>query len=116
MPSCNTYHLTCVSLTLDVGYLFTQQYHNRYPCMGYHAEVWPRGVTPHPRSRVAAKRIYFMSKEQQLSGCRRAKRSYSTFKVRRGDLEEIPLIQYKEQQLCFTGAAVKRQPTSKKEA
>ena len=23
MPSCNTYHLTCVSLTLDVGYLFT---------------------------------------------------------------------------------------------
>ena len=22
MPSCNTYHLTCVSLTLDVGYLF----------------------------------------------------------------------------------------------
>ena len=23
MPSCNTYHLTWVSLTLDVGYLFT---------------------------------------------------------------------------------------------
>ena len=23
MPSHNTYHLTCVSLTLDVGYLFT---------------------------------------------------------------------------------------------
>ena len=23
MPSCNTYHLTCVSLTLGVGYLFT---------------------------------------------------------------------------------------------
>ena len=22
MPSCNTYHLTWVSLTLDVGYLF----------------------------------------------------------------------------------------------
>ena len=26
------------------------------------------------------------SKEQQLHGCKRAKRSYSTFKVRRGDL------------------------------
>ena len=23
MPSCNTYHLTWVSLTLDMGYLFT---------------------------------------------------------------------------------------------
>ena len=27
--------------------------------------------------------------------------------------EEIPLIQGKEQQLCFAGAAVKRNPTSK---
>ena len=35
------------------------------------------------------------------------------FKVRRGDGEEIPLIQGKEQQLCFAGAAVKRYPTSK---
>ena len=24
MPSCNTYHLTLVSLTLDVGYFFTK--------------------------------------------------------------------------------------------
>ena len=44
---------------------------------------------------------------------RRAKRSYSTFKVRRGGCEEIPLIQGKEQQLHFAGAAVKRYPTSK---
>ena len=36
-----------------------------------------------------------------------------TFKVRRGGHEEIPLIQGKEQQLCFAGAAVKRYPTSK---
>ena len=43
----------------------------------------------------------------------RAERSYSTFKVRRGGREEIPLIQGKEQQLCFAGAAVKRSPTSK---
>ena len=42
-------------------------------------------------------------KERWLYGSRRAKRSYSTFKVRRGDL-----IQGKEQWLHFAGAAVKR--------
>ena len=42
-----------------------------------------------------------------------AERSYSTFKVRRGCCEEIPLIQGKEQLLCFAGVAVKRYPTSK---
>ena len=73
-----------------------------------HAEVWPRGATPHPRSRAAAKRIYLMSKERQLRGCRRAERSYSTFKVRRSDL-----VQGTEQQLRFAGAAVKRYPTPK---
>ena len=30
-----------------------------------------------------------------------------------GQWEEIPLIQGKEQWLCFAGAAVKRYPTSK---
>ena len=40
-------------------------------------------------------------------------RSYSTFKVRRGCCEEIPLTQGKEQWLCFAVAAVKRHPTSK---
>ena len=49
-----------------------------------------------------------MSKERQLRGCRRAERSYSTFKVRRSDL-----VQGKEQRLRFAGAAVKRYPTSK---
>ena len=37
----------------------------------------------------------------------------STFKVRRGGREEIPLIQGKEQRLRFAGAAVKRYPTPK---
>ena len=54
-----------------------------------------------------------ISKERWLCRLRRAKRSYSTFKVRRGGCEEIPLIQGKEQQLHFAGAAVKRYPTSK---
>ena len=35
-----------------------------------------------------------------------AERSYSMFKVRRGGHEEIPLVQGKEQWLCFAGAAV----------
>ena len=55
----------------------------------------PRGATP-------------LSKERWLHGCRRVERSYSTFKVRRGGREEIPLIQTKEQQLRFAGAAMKR--------
>ena len=49
-----------------------------------------------------------MSKEQQLHRCRRAERSYSTFKVKMGDL-----VQGKEQRLRFAGAAVKRYPTPK---
>ena len=53
------------------------------------------------------------SKERWLHGLRWAKRSYSTFKVRRGGSEGIPLVQGKEQRLSFAGAAVKRHPTSK---
>ena len=53
------------------------------------------------------------SKERQLHGRRRAERSYSTFKVRRGGYEETPLAQGKEQQLHFAGAAVKRYPMPK---
>ena len=36
--------------------------------------------------------------------------SYPTLKVRKGGGEEIPLVQGKEQQLRFAGAAVKRYP------
>ena len=54
----------------------------------------------------------WMSQEGR-GGCRRAERSYSTFKVMRGDREEICLVQGKEQQLHFAGAAVKRYPMSK---
>ena len=54
-----------------------------------------------------------MHMEWWLRGCRRAERSYSMFKVRRGGGEEIPLVQGKEQRLHFTGAAVKRFDMSK---
>ena len=54
-----------------------------------------------------------MSKEQQLLWHRRAEKSYSTFKIRRGGGEKISLIQGKEQWLQFAGAAMKRYPMSK---
>ena len=62
---------------------------------------------------MVAKRSNPTSKEQQLHRHRRAKKSYSTFKVRRGGHEEIPLVQGKEQRLHFAGAVVKRYPTCK---
>ena len=73
----------------------------------------PRGASPRSRSGAAAKGNYPTSKERLLCGRRRAERSYSTFKVRRGGREKIPLVQGKEQWLRFAGAAVKRYPTSK---
>ena len=63
---------------------------------------------PCPRSGVAAERSNPTSKERQLHRRRRAERSYSTFKVKMGDL-----VQGKEQWLRFAGAAMKRYPTSK---
>ena len=59
-----------------------------------------------------AERSYPTSKEHQLHRCRRAERSYSTFKVRSGAGEEIPLVKGKEQRLRFAGAPVKTHPTS----
>ena len=76
-------------------------------------EAGLRGATPDSRLGVAAERSNPTSKEQQLHGRRRAEWSYSTFKVRRGGVKEIPLIQGKEQWLHFAGAALKRYPTSK---
>ena len=55
-----------------------------------HTEAWPRGATLCPRSGAATERSNPTSKEQWLSGHKRAERSYSTFKVRRASREEIP--------------------------
>ena len=66
---------------------------------------------PFPKVRDGGREEQPMSKEQWLCGRRRAERTYSMFKVRRGGREEIPLVQSKEQWLCFAGAAVKRYPT-----
>ena len=66
-----------------------------------------------PRSGEMTERSSPTSKDQCLHRPRRAERNYSMFKVRRGGCGEIPLIQGKEQRLCFAGAAMKRYPTSK---
>ena len=71
------------------------------------------GATTCPRSGAVAERSNPMSKKLWLCGHRKAKRSYSTFKVRRGGREEIPLVQGKEQWLLFAGATVKEYPPSK---
>ena len=55
-----------------------------------------RDELPHPRSGEAAKRSYPTSRELRLHGRWRAERSYSTFKVRRGSCEEIPLVKGKK--------------------
>ena len=47
-----------------------------------------------------------MSKEQWLHRHRRAKRSYSTLKVRRGGSEEIPLVQGKRNPSKMIGVAM----------
>ena len=73
----------------------------------------PRGATPRLRSGAAAEISNPMSKERRLHGRRRAERSYSMFKVRRGGHKEIPLIQGKKQRLRFAGAAMKRYPMIK---
>ena len=62
---------------------------------------------------AAAERTNLTSKEQWLHRHRRAERSYSTFKVRRGGHEEIPLVQGKVQWPRFAGAALERYPTFK---
>ena len=51
--------------------------------------------------------------ERWLRGHRRAYGSYAMLNVRKGSDEEIPLLQGKEQRLCFGGATEKRYPTHK---
>ena len=67
--------------------------------------MWPRGATPRWRSRTVAERSNPMSEEWQLRGHRRAKKSYSTFKVRRGGCEEISLFQGKRNPSKMVGVA-----------
>ena len=53
------------------------------------------------------------SEEWWLQEHRRALRRCPTLKVRKGCSKEIPLVQGKEQRLCFARAVVKRYPMLK---
>ena len=46
MPSRNTYHLTWVSLTLDVGYLLTLQLQQSVACAPYLGQGYLLMATP----------------------------------------------------------------------
>ena len=65
-------------------------------CQASMAQEWRTGATPCPRLGAAARRSNPNSKERWLHMYKRAYRSYSTFKVRRGCGEEIALVQGKE--------------------
>ena len=91
------------------------------------AQAWPRGATPRSRSGGAAGRSYPQPEakgggQEELPcvhGAVAAARAQEGLdellhvKFRRGDGDEIPLVQGKEQWLRFAGAAMKRYPTSK---
>ena len=108
MLSCNTYHLTWVSLTLDRGYLFRAAPAKCSRCSftlneGYHLTAAPpdleHGVAP--LGPPVPMQLLLLE------------HGVAPFKVRRGSCEEIPLVQGKEQWLRFAGAAMKKYPLSK---
>ena len=71
MPSCNTYRLTWVSLTLGVGYLFTAA-----PAKHSHCSLpWTRGISSPPP---------FLTSTWDSS---------SILRCEKGGGEEIPLVQ-----------------------
>ena len=96
----------------ELPHVWGQGWQQRGTTPHLRSEPRPRRDTTSLRSGAVAERSYLTSKKLQLHGRRRTERSYSTFKVRRGGREEIPLVQGKEQRLLFAGAAVKRYPTS----
>ena len=59
---------------------------------------------PEPEARAGGRE----EQPEELHRHRRPKRSHPTLKVRNGGSKEIPLVQGKEQRLCFAGASVKR--------
>ena len=87
----------------------TERLHFHFHCIQGQGQR-PAVATPRPRPGAAAETSNPTSKEQWLRGHRRAERSYSMFKVRRGGSEEIPLVQGKEQWLGFAGAVVRDTP------
>ena len=76
-----------------------------YDCFAQ-KELLQAASTAHKRGREEQPHIQGVAAARVQEG----QRKYSTFKVRRGRSEQIPLVQSKEQQLHFAGAAMKRYP------
>ena len=74
-----------------------------YPTSEGHGQQL-RGASPHPRSGAVAE-------SARLHGRRKAERNYSTFKVRRGSGEDIPLVQGKRNPSKMVGVAEGHQRT-----
>ena len=79
----------------------------RHPEPEARESSWKEPPTPKARARSWEEQ----PEKRWLHRSRRALRSYPMLKVRNGGRKEIPLIQGKEQRLCFAGAAMKRYPT-----
>ena len=74
-------------------------------CQAATVQELPRGANPRPKLGAAAGRSNPRSKERWLHSCRRAKRRYFMFKVRRGGGEEIPHVQGKRNSSKLVGVA-----------
>ena len=92
-------------LNVSMCFAYVRGWGSSWECQAAMAQEWPRGATPLPRSGAAAGKSYPTPKEWWLSGRRRHYRSYSTFKVRRGGGEEIPLVQGKRNPSKMVGVA-----------
>ena len=95
-------------------------------CQAVTAQEQPRGATPHPRSGATAGRRYPASEargggqedQPHVQGvvavpAQEGLEEPSHIEGQEGQREEIPLIQGKEQWLCFAVVAMKRYPTPK---
>ena len=80
---------------------------------GYDSPGAAKRSYPPPKARGSSREELPHFQAAVAAGAQEGLENYSTFKVRRGSSEEIPLVQGKEQQLHFAGGAVRRYPTSK---
>ena len=95
-------------------------------CQAATVQEWPREATPHPKPGAVAGISHPMpeargsgrEKQPHIPGvvaawAQEGLEEPSHVEGQEGRREEVPLVQGKEQWLCFAGAAVKRYPTPK---
>ena len=80
---------------------------------GYDSPGAAKRSYPPPKARGSSREELPHFQAAVAAGAQEGLENYSTFKVRRGSSEEIPLVQGKKQWLCFDGAVAKRNLTFK---